>query len=195
MMRFRDMIVVSLEFLLLELSLNIRKPPGIIELLFSLDILHLVNDPPQKLDASLLAILILEDKRPRTPNHVSPPDSRQDPREDELDEEDELRVDGGRIDGEERLEQACEHGDEFLAEVEVVGVDDLENGEAVLGVIGVDQVRQDAHAVDTQILREKLDVVVYVPVHTHTHVAEQTLVDSQDSLVDLLWQDGVHALV
>ena len=56
----------------LELPFNIRKPSGFLKLLLALDVLHLIDDPRQKLDAALLAIAVFEDQRPRNSDHIPP---------------------------------------------------------------------------------------------------------------------------
>lgn len=46
----------------LNLPLNIRKPSRLLKLLLSLYVLHLIYDPRQEFDASLLAIPVFEDQ-------------------------------------------------------------------------------------------------------------------------------------
>lgn len=179
----------------LQLPLNIRKPSRLLKLLLSLDVLHLIDDPGQKLDAALLAVAILEDQRPGHSNHVPPSDREEDAVQDDLNEMEGLRVDGERVEGEERLEHACQHGDQFFPEVEVVAIDDPQDVVPLLGVAGVHQVRQDAHAVNAQILSKQPNVVIDVAVHTRPHILENTLVDLEDSFVALLRDDGVGALI
>ena len=50
-------------------------------------------------------------------------------------------------------------------------------------------------AVYPKILCEKLNIVVDIAIHAHPHVLEEPLVDVQHSLMYLLRQDRVHALV
>ena len=65
----------------------------------------------------------------------------------------------------------------------------------LLGIAGVHQMREDAYAVNPQILGEQTDVIVDVPIHARPHVLEDPLVDLEDGLVALLRDNWVGALV
>lgn len=55
--------------------------------------------------------------------------------------------------------------------------------------------RQQTHTIHPQILCEKLNVVIYVPLHAQFHIAKEHLVDPNHRLVHSLGQNVVHALV
>lgn len=59
----------------------------------------------------------------------------------------------------------------------------------------MNEVREDAHTVDSQVLSEQFYVVIDIAFHAQLHVFEQALVNSENALVDLLGENRVHALV